>query len=209
MRNALIFVSMAVLLSGCETMQQQTDPYADFHPELGRVMARCDARMPAEVKASLGGKLPLTSEDKRTMLMLANLERAVESEKPAMIQYAELRERCRAEYLAVHDRYGFTGISSIWRSGYSAADGVFADLYNGAISYGEANKQLAQISSKSLQAVQDYASAMDARQTQLAEQQRLEVIQMMQTWQARRPTAPPTTTCTTSRIGNQLRTVCN
>lgn len=212
MRRTMLAIALVAALAGCDTMQQRQDPYANFNPELDRVVDQCDARVSADIRAALGSKLPLASDDKRSVLMLASLERASELEKAAIIRYVELRERCRSEIMAVHDRYGFTGISSILRSSYGAADAVYADLYNGTMTYGEANKQLGQITSKTMQAVQDYAKAMDARQMQLAEQQRLDAIQMMQTWQAMRPAPlplPTTTTCTSRWIGTQLRTVCN
>lgn len=207
----ILILAAALALAGCETMAPQPNPYASFHPELDQASDRCDASFSPAVKSALAGKLRVGSSGNRSMQMMANKNTATDSEKAAISEYVDTLETCRAEFLSIHERYGFNGIASILRAMYSSSNAAYADLYSGQTTYGDANKQLEQIQSKGIAAIEEYARAMDRQQAQAAEQSRLQSILLLQQWSAMRPTIPapnPTTTCTTSAVFGQLRTVC-
>jgi hypothetical protein len=213
-RRAFIWILVALSLSACANPQKQA---ADRAAALrAQVEGYCrqlysDPRIdPIRSKVPVGIGL----SEQIPIQMMSNNEFPSKEEAPAILVWAEQRQRCH-EYQTSLFGPPPAHLEALRR----ANSQLMADLYGGAITYGEYAKQLNQNTSLFLQqdasiraqAARDRLQAIQAFQQNLYQRQQLNLErQRLQNEQLRamQPQQNPAIHCTTQYIGNQAYTNC-
>lgn len=134
MKKQLLAIIMAAGASGCATFLQ---PSQDAHIEAKRL----EAAGKQTIDNSRGldpirGKMALFDLSETTFEMLANTAKPTEIERAAILELVKLREAHALRVKELEAKYG-NPYQQIHAAAWARTRTLFADLYNGALTYGE------------------------------------------------------------------------
>ncbi len=138
-------VFFAVVMTGCVTVPQSPDPAELWQHESAEIGTAFRSQVATNRQLGpIRTKTALMSPRDITFAMLTDTSRPTESERAAILEYAAIRETFIRRLHEVDERYQnpFRRVAERQQQAVSA---VWADLYNGAITYGEAARKRQEI----------------------------------------------------------------
>lgn len=134
--RALQIAILILALAGCAAGPQN---------EISAAHQHCDEQLLDPHIAPIRGKLVLRNESV-SVFHLANREFPTDEERYALAAYFRIRESCVQQLMKIAYRHEPHN-AHFFSAAFSRVDQVLARLYNGGLTYGEANKQIAEINS--------------------------------------------------------------
>lgn len=205
----LISTLLAVyLLHGCASGPAQRSAGEEWQREIDRVSASHNQTLQADrALDAIRQKAALYSVRDTTFEMLANNSLPTAEEQAAILHFARLREPYIAALQSIHDRYG-NPYRHIARAQYQSTSAVWADLFNGTITYGEAARRRQQIDAIVSEARERMRSALatEANAIERANLERLSIYQREQ--QRLQQSAPKLVPLLPTPVPVRLQTTC-
>lgn len=142
MRNCLIFV-LALALSGCANMNQQSRAGANDDPTVGCMDYYFSVPEIQVLNVRVGD---VNRASQVSFAQLANRERPNEAEKHALSLWADARKRCVESGDEFRRQYAPPGFNTVYTNTQTRLLGAIARLYSGEITFGQFNAERTQIS---------------------------------------------------------------
>jgi hypothetical protein len=185
---------LSLAAAGCATQPAQPDPFVSARAQ---VFERCGSGTPASARQALAGKLATVAGAAPTLPMLADRSLATPLEKQALQDLLVQREQCRDEIIAVHEHFGHAAAANVYHAAQAPIRSVYAALYGGEITFGEANRRFDEIQGYVTAGLAAYGRELDAD----SERRRIAAVQMLQQWNM----GGRTTATNCVRVGAQLQ----
>lgn len=139
MRKQLLAIIIAAGASGCATLQPSQQALLDID------VKRVESVGQQTIDNSRGidpirGKVALFDVSETTFEMLANTAKPTDIERAAILELVKLKEAHILRVKEVGAKYD-TADQQIIADGWARSRALFADLYNGALTYGEFAKK--------------------------------------------------------------------
>jgi hypothetical protein len=212
-RLRVFAILLLLVVAGCASPERGQSAGQLWQQESDGIAAKFRWQMETNKALDpIRGKVALYSPRDIKFEMLANTDRPTSEERAAILVLARIREESIQEQRAVDEKYQnpFRRVSEAQRQAVSA---VWADLYNGAITYGESARKRQEIDAATTAAREQLRTAMaaEAAAIEQASIQRLNnYLLLQQTLQQQRQTQiPPLQTNQTIRLQTTCYTVGN
>ena len=199
-------ITLCIALAACSCATEPPQPSAGqlWQQESEGISAKFRWQMDtARALDPIRGKVALFSPRDIRFEMLANTGKPTVEERNAILELARIRDEYWQEQKALDQRYN-NPFARVPEAQYAAVSAVWADLYNGAITFGESARKRQEIDATTNEARQRLRSSLSseaAAAEQLSIQRLNNYLLLQQTLRQNQP-VQLRTTCTA--IGNTL-----